>query len=331
MSASQPAAPDALRHEAVLNGPPPAGRHLLGIAGMDAGSITGWLDSAEQFAKRLESGSPVPRTLEGKIAITLFFENSTRTRTSFEMAASRLGAATINFETGTSSLAKGETFMDTVQTIAAMGPDALIVRHSEYGAPHFIAARLGARCPVIKAGDSWHEHPTQALLDALTIRRQFGYFEGLRIAIVGDIAHSRVAASNMILLTAMGASVAIVAPPELMPDRLPAEGIDRFDNLKDGLEGADLVMTIRPQKERMSSVLIDDAAYFSGYGLTYDSLAFAKPGALVLDPGPFLREVQIASDLADDPKRFLYLKQVANGVALRMAVLNRLMGGEDAA
>lgn len=205
-----------------------------------------------------------------------------------------------------------------------MKPDGVIIRHSDYGAPDFAASRMG--CPVINAGDSWREHPTQALLDALTIQQEKGRLEGLNIAICGDIAHSRVAASNMILLRKMGAHVRIIAPPALMPEKLPADGIEKFDTLEDGLKGCDIVMALRIQKERMESGLIDsDEHYFAHYGLTGEKLSLAKPDVRVLHPGPMNRGVEIADEVADDPQRSLILRQVTNGVAVRMAVLDLLL------
>lgn len=299
-------------------------QHLIGINDLSADEINLILDLADHYADALESKKFQFDALKGKIILTLFFENSTRTRTSFEIAAKRLGAGIIHWDAKTSSLNKGETFHDTITTLNAMQPDAIIVRHSEYGAPKTISALVD--CPVINAGDSWNEHPTQALLDALAMRRHFGKLEGLNVSIIGDIAHSRVASSNMKLLTKMGANVRIIAPPILMPEKLPSDKIQKFTSLEEGIKDADVVMTIRPQKERMETALIEDNIYFKNYGLTKDKLKFAKDKAIVLDPGPFLRNVQISDDLADDTEQFLYLKQVTGGVATRMAVMDILMG-----
>jgi len=296
--------------------------HLLGIGDLNTDEINLILDKAQSYVNALHHGNYDQNLLSGKILLNLFFENSTRTLTSFEMAAKRLGAKVINWNAKTSSLNKGETFGDTIDTLNAMCPDGVVIRHSEYGAPGFVAQRMN--CPVINGGDSWREHPTQALLDALTIRQNFGKIEGLTIAIIGDIAHSRVAASNMILLNKMGANIRVVAPEVLMPTKFPATEIKAFHNLEEGIADCDLVMTIRPQKERMDTVLIQDATYYREYGLTHEKLAVAKKGSVVLDPGPFLRNVQISDALADDPARFLYAKQVANGVPTRMAVLDLL-------
>lgn len=257
--------------------------------------------------------------------LILFFENSTRTLTSFDFAAKRLGAHVVNWNPETSSLKKGESFMDTIRTFNAMQPDAIIIRHSEYGAPKYVAGRVD--CPVINGGDSWREHPTQALLDALTMRQKFGSLDGLNVSIIGDIAHSRVASSNIVLLDKMGANVRVIAPEVLMPKKLPAENVATFIDLEEGLKDANVVMTIRPQKERMDHVLIDDNAYFRDYGLSFEKLGFADKDAIVLDPGPFLRNVQIDDALADDKTRFLYDVQVANGIPTRMAVMDLLMNG----
>jgi aspartate carbamoyltransferase catalytic subunit len=298
--------------------------HLLGICDLNAKQIGKILDHADYYANALESGDWDKDKLKGKIILHLFFENSTRTLTSFEMAAKRLGADVINWNRETSSLKKGESFMDTIDTLNAMRPDAIVIRHSDYGAPNYVAKRMN--CPVINGGDSWREHPTQALLDALTMRRHFGKLEGLSVAIVGDIAHSRVASSNMGLLTKMGAHVRVIAPEELMPEKLAAKGVDKFNDLNEGLDNVDVVMSIRPQKERMDKVLINDANYFRDYGLTHERLKAAKKTAIVLDPGPFIRGLQISDELADDSSVFLYAPQVANGIPTRMAVLDMLVG-----
>jgi aspartate carbamoyltransferase catalytic subunit len=300
-------------------------KHLLGIDELGAQEIKGILDHADKYAKICAEGNYDYTVLKNKVVLNLFFENSTRTLTSFEMAAKRLGADVINWNAQTSSLSKGESFMDTIDTLNAYKPDAVVIRHSEYGAPAYVAKRMD--CPVINGGDSWREHPTQALLDALTMRQHFGKIEGLKVAIIGDIAHSRVAGSNMQLLTKMGASLTIIAPPELMPEKLPFENIEKNNNLKQGLQGANVVMTIRPQKERMDKVLINDSNYYRDYGLTHEKLAAADKDAIVLDPGPFLRGVQISDELADDRQKFIYHKQVANGVPTRMAVLDMVING----
>jgi len=299
--------------------------HLLGIDSLSASEIGIILDLADYYAERLSDRSFKPDILRGAVVLTLFFEDSTRTRVSFEMAAKRLGADVVNMDIRTSSMNKGESLTDTIQTlVAGIDPDAIVVRHSEYNAPQFIAKLVN--CPVINAGDSYREHPTQAILDALTIRRHFGKIEDLRVAICGDIAHSRVANSNMILLRKLGADVHIVAPPFLKPEKFPAEGIKAFDNMKDGLAGCDVVMMLRNQKERMESGLIkSDAEFFRDYGLTYEKLAYAKPHAVVMHPGPMNRGVEIDGDVADDKERSLILEQVKNGVPARMAALDLLL------
>lgn len=298
-------------------------KHLTAISDLNQADITHILDIADDYADRLQKGEVLSNILSDKIILTLFFEDSTRTLTSFDMAAKRLGAQVVHWNAKTSSLNKGETFHDTITTLNAMSPDAIIVRHSEFGAPKLISTLVN--CPVINAGDSWNEHPTQALLDALTIRQHFGRFDGLNVAIIGDIAHSRVASSDMKLLTTMGARVRVIAPEILMPEKLPSEDIQKFHNLEEGLKDTDIIITIRPQKERMDSALINDATYFKEYGLTKEKVRWAKPTAVVMDPGPFLRNVQISDDLADDKECFLYHRQVSNGIPARMAVMDLLI------
>jgi aspartate carbamoyltransferase catalytic subunit len=298
---------------------------LIGIEALSPSEIEIILDLADYYADRLDEREFKPDILRHGIVLTLFFEDSTRTRVSFEMAAKRLGADTINMDIRTSSMTKGESLTDTIKTlVAGIGPDAIVVRHSEYGAPGFIANLVD--CPVINAGDSYREHPTQALLDALTIRRHFGKLQGLRVAICGDIAHSRVANTNMILLRKMGVEVHVVAPPYLKPEKFPADGVKAFDNMKEGLKDCDVVMMLRNQKERMQAGLIaSDEEFFRDYGLTYEKLAFAKPHTVVMHPGPMNRGVEIDGDVADDKDRSLILEQVKNGVPTRMAVLDLLL------
>lgn len=293
--------------------------HLTGIDHLSKDDIIALLDRAQDYADRLDRGDEIPQILRGKTIITMFFENSTRTRLSFEMAAVKLGAHVIHWDMETSSLKKNETFLDTVLTVGAMRPDAVIVRHSEYEAPVFMAKRMG--CAIINAGDSWREHPTQGLLDALTIRQAKGRIEGLTITLCGDVAHSRVAASNFGLLSKLGARLRVIAPDFLMPDKFPVPGIETFTRMEDGLPGSDIIMMLRNQKERMDpSRIPDDAAFHRDYGLTRERLALA-PGAFVMHPGPINRGVEIADDVADHPTQSLILKQVQNGVPARMAVL----------
>ncbi len=299
-------------------------KHLLGIDELSVGEIQTILDLAQTYSEALDKGDWDRDKLKDKIVINLFFENSTRTLTSFDIAAKRLGADVVNWSPKDSSLAKGESFTDTIDTLNAMRPDCAVIRHNEFGAPVYVSKRMD--CPVINGGDSWREHPTQALLDALTMVQHFGSLKGLNVAIIGDIAHSRVASSNILLLTKMGAKVRVIAPEILMPQKLE-NGVEKFASLKEGLPGADVVMTLRLQKERMDTALISsDEAYFNEFGVTAVVLDKFAPKAMVMDPGPLVRGVQIADDVADDPKRSLILKQVANGIPTRMAVLDLLVG-----
>lgn len=300
-------------------------KHLLGADELDIDDITEFLDRAQHYAEGLKSGEWDKERLKDKVILTLFFENSTRTLTSFDMAAKRLGAQVVIWNAKTSSMNKNEAFSDTVDTLAAMNPDGIVMRHSEFGAPKFVAERV--KCPVINGGDSWREHPTQALLDALTMIQEKKTLEGLNVAICGDVSHSRVANSNAHLLTKMGAQVKFIAPEFLMPEELPVDGIETFHSLEDGLPGCDVVMMLRIQKERMGrSMIPDDEAYFKEFGLTQERLKLAKSDAIVMHPGPMNRGVEIAGEIADDPKRSKILQQVANGVPTRMAVLDMLVG-----
>mgnify|MGYP006274222753 CR=1 FL=1 len=298
--------------------------HLLDIASLPDKALPGLLSRAEEYARIIESGDRIDPVLSGKVILTYFAESSTRTRVSFTMAAHRLGASVIHWDPKTSALTKNESFTDTIQTLDATGPDAIIIRHGEYNAPHFVATHVS--CPVINAGDSWRAHPSQALLDALTIKRTFGKFEGVRVALVGDIAHSRVANSDIALFERLGMKVHVIAPKSLLPKDPVGEDVQIFDNLQDGLSGCDVVMGLRLQKERMEKSLIEDEiAYFHEFGITYDTLEYAKPGARIMHPGPMNRGIEIAEDLPDDPDRSLILKQVANGVPTRMAILEWLL------
>lgn len=300
--------------------------HFISIDDLSVEQIDDVIARADYYARALYDGRWDRDKLDQKIILTLFFESSTRTLTSFDIAAKRLGADVVNWNANVSSLNKDESFTDTIDTLSAMEPDAIVIRHSEYNAPRFVANRVD--CPVINAGDSWREHPSQAVLDALTILQEKDTLEGLTVAICGDVAHSRVANSNAKLLTKMGANVRFVAPQMLMPQKLPAEGIDCFDTLEDGIKDADVVMMLRIQKERMDRGSIpDEAAYFNNYGLTFERLKNAKPDALVMHPGPMNRGVEIADDVADDP-RSMMKKQVANGIPTRMAILDMLVGGK---
>jgi aspartate carbamoyltransferase catalytic subunit len=255
--------------------------------------------------------------------LNLFFEASTRTLTSFELAGKRLGADVVNMAVATSSVKKGETLIDTAMTLNAMHPDVLVIRHAESGAAALLARHV--HCAVINAGDGWHEHPTQALLDALTIRRRKGRIEGLVVAICGDIQHSRVARSNIHLLTTMGARVRVVAPPTLLPSGIDRLGVDVHTRMQDGLADADIVMMLRMQQERMDGAYVPSVReYFRFYGLTQDALKAARPDALIMHPGPMNRGVEIDGVVADDIQRSAILDQVEMGVAVRMAVLEAL-------
>jgi aspartate carbamoyltransferase catalytic subunit len=307
-----------------------AQRHLLGIRGLSAEEITHVLDTAETFREiNAREIKKVP-TLRGRTIINLFFEPSTRTRTSFEIAGKRLSADVINISSSSSSVTKGETLLDTARNLEAMSPDLIVIRHPSAGAPHQLARVC--RASVVNAGDGAHEHPTQALLDALTIRQQKGTFEGLRVAIVGDILHSRVARSNAHLLTTLGASVAVAGPGTLAPPEfasLAGVGADLKveRRIEDAVEGADVVMVLRIQRERQDKAFLPSLReYAVHYGLNAKRLALAKPDAVVMHPGPMNRGIEIASDVADGA-RSLILDQVANGLAVRMAVLYLLGGG----
>jgi len=302
---------------------PSVPRHLLGIEGLTAGQIAPFLDLAESYALLSRSRSAPRDALRGRTVINLFFEDSTRTRTSFELAGKRLGADVINMTVATSSVNKGETLLDTASTLNAMRCDLLVVRHGQSGAPALLSQKVEAS--VVNAGDGTHEHPTQALLDALTIRRHFGRLEGLTIAICGDVGHSRVARSNIHLLTAMGNTIRLVGPPTLLPSAMAELGnVTLYSDMDEALKGADVVMSLRLQKERMGAGLVPSSReYFRFFGLDSRRLALANPGALVMHPGPMNRGVEIASDVADSDQSVI-AEQVEMGVAVRMAVLDRL-------
>jgi len=300
--------------------------HLLGIEGLSAGEITGLLDLAEHYVTLGRGADKKTAVLKGRTLINLFFEASTRTQSSFELAAKRLGADVLNMSVRTSSVSKGETLIDTATTLNAMRPDMLVVRHQDSGAVEMLSRKLD--CCVINAGDGGHEHPTQALLDALTIRRRRKSFEGLIVAICGDVLHSRVARSNIHLLAKMGARVRLVAPRTLLPGDAERFGVEIFTDMKKGLEGADIVMMLRLQLERMAGAFIPSTReYFRFYGLDREKLAYAKPGALVMHPGPMNRGVEIDSAVADGVEVSVIHEQVEMGVAIRMAVLDALSRG----
>jgi aspartate carbamoyltransferase catalytic subunit len=299
-------------------------RHLLGIEGLTRPDIDLLLDESERWVDQNRQLDKKTSTLRGRTIINLFFENSTRTRTSFELAGKRLGADVINMSVGTSSIKKGESLIDTAMTLNAMHPDALVVRHSESGAVQLLSEKVN--CAVLNAGDGSHEHPTQALLDALTIRRRKGRLEGLEVAICGDVAHSRVARSNIHLLSIMGARIRVVAPPTLLPSGIERFGVEVHHTMTRGIEGCDIVMMLRLQTERMSGSFVPSVReYFRYFGLDVDTLQAAKPDALVMHPGPMNRGVEIDSLVADDIDRSLIREQVEMGVAVRMAALEILV------
>jgi len=298
-------------------------RHLLGIEGLTAPEILFLLDLSDSYVALNRGSDKKKDLLAGRTVINLFFESSTRTRTSFELAAKRLGADVINMSVAWSSIKKGETLIDTAMTLNAMHPDVLVVRHPDSGAVQLLSEKVN--CAVINAGDGSHEHPTQALLDALTIRRRLGGLEGLLVAICGDIAHSRVARSNIHLLTTLGARVRLIAPPTLMPGQVERMGVETFHDMRKGLEGCDIVMMLRLQTERMQGSYVPSTReYYRFFGLDQDKLQAAKPNALIMHPGPMNRGVEIDSDLADDINRSVIREQVEMGVAVRMACLETL-------
>ena len=297
-------------------------RHLLGIEGLSPAEITGLLDLSEEATKLSRQIDKKCDDLRGRTLINLFFEASTRTQSSFELAGKRLGADVMNMSVSNSSVQKGETLIDTAVTLNAMRPDILVVRHHAAGAVQLLSQKVD--CSVINAGDGSHEHPTQALLDALTIRRHKGHIEGLVVAICGDILHSRVARSNILLLNPLGARVRVVAPSTLLASGIERLGVEVYTSMWEGLVDADIVMMLRLQRERMASSLVpSQREYFHFFGLDYEKLARAKPDALVMHPGPMNRGVEIDSNVADDPQSVIR-EQVEMGVAVRMAVLQAL-------
>src|SRR5216110_1300773 len=303
-------------------------RHLLGIEGLSADDITGLLDLSEEYVELNRQVDKKRTVLRGRTQINLFFEASTRTQSSFEIAGKRLGADVMNMSVTSSSMRKGETLIDTAVTLNAMHPDILVVRHHASGAVELLARKVD--CAVVNAGDGAHEHPTQALLDALTIRRNKGRIEGLTVSICGDILHSRVARSNIMLLNALGAQVRVVAPSTLLPAGIDRMGVIVSRSMAEGLKDADVVMMLRLQRERMEGSFVPSIReYFRYFGLDAEKLKAAKDGALVMHPGPMNRGVEIASEIADGPQSVI-LEQVANGVAVRMAVLYLLAGGTEA-
>ncbi|HCX14163.1 MAG TPA: aspartate carbamoyltransferase catalytic subunit [Rhodospirillaceae bacterium] len=298
-------------------------RHLLGIEGLSPAEINHLLDLSDRYVELNRGLDKTSESLSGRTIVNLFFENSTRTRTSFELAAKRLGANVINMQVNASSVSKGETLIDTAVTLNAMHPDVLAVRHPDSGAVKLLADKVN--CGVVNGGDGSHEHPTQALLDALTIRRRRGRLNGLLVAICGDVLHSRVARSNFHLLLTMGARVRIIAPRTLIPSAVERLGVEVYTDMTAGLTDVDIVMMLRVQNERMRGSFIPSVReYFRFFGLDRAKLAKANPDALIMHPGPMNRGTEIDSDVADDFERSVIREQVELGVAVRMAVLEVL-------
>jgi len=300
-------------------------RHLLGTEELTPEEITLVLDTAESLTEVSRREVKKVPTLRGQTVINLFFEPSTRTRTSFELAEKRLSADALNFSAGSSSVSKGETLLDTARNLEAMNPDFIVMRHAMPGAPHFLSRICRAR--IVNAGDGAHEHPTQALLDALTIRQKKGTLAGLRIAIIGDILHSRVVRSNIFLLNKMGASVTVAGPSTLMPLGMERLGVAVTHRTDEAIEGADVIMMLRIQTERQGRGYFPSVReYYRMFGLNEARVKLAKPDVIIMHPGPINRGVEIASSVADGPYSVI-LDQVTNGVAIRMAVLYLLAGG----
>jgi aspartate carbamoyltransferase catalytic subunit len=302
-----------------------SGKDILDMASLSVDDITLILDTAEKMKEVSQRPIKKVPTLRGKTVILFFYEPSTRTRTSFDVAAKRLSADCHSLSKSTSSLVKGETLIDTVRNLEAMRPDALVIRHSSSGAPHLIARRVGF--PVINAGDGTHAHPTQALLDMMSVREKKGRLEGLRVAIVGDIAHSRVALSNCIGFTKMGANVVVSGPPTMIPPGIDALGAEVCYHIDDAIGDADVIMMLRIQKERQKTQLFpSEREYSRVYGLNAVRLKRARDDVLIMHPGPINRGVEISPDVADGPHSII-LEQVTNGVAVRMALLYLVLGG----
>lgn len=298
-------------------------RHLLGIEGLSSAEITAILDLADAYVAQNRRPDKKTDVLRGRTIINLFFENSTRTQASFELAGKRLGGDVMNMSVSTSSIKKGETMIDTAMTLNAMHPDVLVVRHPDAGAVKLLSEKVNAS--VINAGDGRHEHPTQALLDALTILRRGRGLRNLKVAICGDIMHSRVARSNIHLMTIMGAQVRVVAPRTLLPAAIERLGVEVYDDMREGLTDCDIVMMLRLQTERMRGTFVPSIReYFHFFGLDREKLSYAKPDAFIMHPGPMNRGVEIDSELADDIDRSVIRDQVEMGVAVRMACLDLL-------
>ena len=296
-------------------------KHILSIKDLSIKDINNILVKAEKF---LNKKNKKKNSFTNKNIINLFFEDSTRTLTSFELAGKQIGASVINMSIATSSIKKGETLIDTAMTLNAMDPDILIVRHNMSGVPYLLSEKVN--CSVINAGDGSNEHPTQALLDALTIKRHKKRISGLEVAILGDVLHSRVARSNIYLLNKLGAKVRVICPPTLLPPNIEDLGVKVFKNLEDGLNNVDIIMVLRIQKERMSGSFVpSEKEFFKFWGLDRKKLNNAKKNALVMHPGPINRGIEIDSDVADDIGRSLILEQVKLGVAIRMSIIDELL------
>lgn len=295
-------------------------RHLVSVADLNPVDISLIFERAQHWRAINRTPDKASDALRGLTVLNLFFEASTRTQGSFEMAAKRLGADVVNFAIAHSSASKGESLSDTARTLAAMQPDIMVVRHSATGAPQFLATRTGLS--VINAGDGMHQHPTQGLLDVFTLTQHWGSVGGRRILIIGDILHSRVARSNIGLLSMLGADIRVCAPPTLLPTDIDQWGVDVFHSLDDAVTDCDAIMALRQQKERMSGGFIPSGReFFHLYGLSHDTIKPAKPDVLIMHPGPMNRGVEIHTKLADDPDRSVIMEQVENGVAVRMAIL----------
>lgn len=309
-------------------------KHLLTIEGLGSTWITRILDTAEGFMSVADREIKKVPLLRGRTVVNLFFESSTRTRTTFELAAKRLSADVLNINLSTSATTKGESLLDTLRNIEAMQADMFVVRHEQSGAAHFIARHVAPHVSVLNAGDGWHSHPTQALLDAFTIRRHKGDFTPLRVAIVGDIRHSRVARSQMHVLNSLNVGeLRVIAPRTLLPTHIEKLGVRVFHDMREGLKDVDVIIMLRLQRERMEAGLLpSEEEFYRLYGLTEEKLAWAKPDAIVMHPGPANRGVEIESSVADGPQSVI-LEQVSNGIGVRMAVMSLCMSanrGENA-
>ena len=304
-------------------------RHFLTVEGLSKSLLTEILDTADSFISMEQQSVKKVPLLRGKTVVNLFFEASTRTRTTFELAAKRLSADVINLNISTSATSKGETLLDTLKNLEAMASDMFIVRHANSGAAHFIAEQVTPNIAIINAGDGRHAHPTQAMLDMLTIRRHKGSFENLSVAIVGDILHSRVARSQIHALKILGVpDIRVITPNTLRPYDIESMGVTVYNRMIEGLAGADVVITLRLQSERMQSALLPSQhEFYNLYGLSADKLKYAKPDAIVMHPGPINRGVEIDSDVADGPQSVI-LNQVSYGIAVRMAVMSMAMSGQ---